>query len=355
MKSKKSILFIIPQLKIGGTERHFLKLVNNLSKFHNITIVCFSKHGSDNLSFHNEINDRIYLKFFDLKFPYINFFISLIHLKFNSKFDFIHSYNYNDVKWDFFIKMFFFKAILITERRNIQHWRSSKSIAIFEKLRNKYTDFIVANSYSCKEVAIRIEGLQEKKIKIIYNSINNPNIDFVSKSNSFKIISLANIKSIKNQLEIILAFEKINIPNKELYLIGKEDGIYSQELRNYVNKRGIKNIFFVGLVESTRSYLQKADLLVSTSKAEGFSNSILEALSFGIPVIASNVGGNVEVIKNEFNGYIYQLGNVEDLLTKIHLLYDKIKIGQSFKTNCQKVIDDFSEEKMINKYLHLYE
>jgi glycosyltransferase involved in cell wall biosynthesis len=151
-----------------------------------------------------------------------------------------------------------------------------------------------------------------------------------------------------------MAFEKLNIPNKELYLIGNYDNNYSNYLFDFINSNKIKNIHFLGQQQNPDFFINSSKLFVSTSKAEGFSNSILEALSFGIPVVASNVGGNIEIIKNGFNGYIYNLGDIDDLCDKIELVYERSLNDVNLSDNCKTVLCDFSLDKMIDNYLKIY-
>ena len=355
MINKKHILFLLPQLNIGGTERHLIKLVNKLSLLHDVTVFCFSSKTNTSKLMENNLNSNVNLVYSKLTFPYFHFILKLVYLKLSFKIDFIHSFNYKDVKWDVLIKMFFYNAVLITERRNIQHWRINNNLTFFEKVRNNITTKIIANCMACMDVAVKIEKFHNIELQVIYNSVSQP-VNHLGHplEDKFKIISVANIKEIKNQMELIVAFHRIDIPNKELYLVGNCDSAYSKYLFEYITSNSIENIHFVGQLQNPEIIFNSTNLYVSTSKAEGLSNAILEALSFGLPVVASNVGGNIEIIKNGYNGFIYNLGDVEDLCTKIMITYNYFLEKTNLSDNCKNVIFDFSEDKMLDNYLRLY-
>src|SRR3989304_8900517 len=102
--------------------------------------------------------------------------------------------------------------------------------------------------------------------------------------------------------------------------------------------------------------LQIIDLYVCSSLSEGLSLSILEAMSAGKPVVATNVGGNPEIVWNEKTGFLVQPQDQESLALKlIFLLKDKQLAYQLGMNGQRQVYQRFSLEQMVNSYLQLYE
>ena len=102
-------------------------------------------------------------------------------------------------------------------------------------------------------------------------------------------------------------------------------------------------------------FLKKADVGVLTSDEEGFSNSVLEYMSFSLPVVATNVGGNSEVIDENFNGFLVKKNNFNELSIKLNLLLNnynlRIKLGRNGN---EKINKNFSIESSANKYKEIY-
>ncbi len=98
-------------------------------------------------------------------------------------------------------------------------------------------------------------------------------------------------------------------PNALLLLVGSGstslDSV-EEELRVYVRKHLLETtVRFVGEQPSSLKYLQAADLFVFPSRREGMSNSLLEAMSVGLPVLASSIGGNVDLVEHQRNGWLF--------------------------------------------------
>ena len=96
-------------------------------------------------------------------------------------------------------------------------------------------------------------------------------------------------------------------------LVGSGDKEYTEFLKKEIANRKLKNNFI--LIKQSRNvsdFYSISDVGISSSKQEGFSNTILEYLSFGKPVIATNVGGNPEIINNT-NGILIENNNEEQL------------------------------------------
>lgn len=129
-------------------------------------------------------------------------------------------------------------------------------------------------------------------------------------------------------------------------------------LQDYVNQHDLnKMICFLGNRVDIPELLSVAHLLVSTSisRHEGLSNVILEAMSSGVPVIATKSVGSGEVVRDDYNGFLIKEGDVEHLSHHIIELAnagDQLeRLGQNARKN---IIDNFSIKKMVENYEDLY-
>ncbi len=140
-------------------------------------------------------------------------------------------------------------------------------------------------------------------------------------SNKFHIVSCSRIVSVK-RIDILIE-SLINLSNKRndinIHWSHFGDGYLKNKLiKKYKHKLSKVTYMFYGNVENEKLYdfysKNKIDLFVNCSESEGLPISILEALSFGIPVIAPDIGGVSEAIKNKWNGILLKKNhNYEDL------------------------------------------
>ena len=120
-------------------------------------------------------------------------------------------------------------------------------------------------------------------------------------------------------------------------------------------------IYAPGFVDDIRPYLERTDILLVPSRIEGLPIIILEALSLGVPVIASDLGGISTVILDGFDGYVCQAGNVDQFVDRIKELAENRGLLSAMKQNAIRFAkDNISEDKMniayyeaINKILQV--
>lgn len=153
-------------------------------------------------------------------------------------------------------------------------------------------------------------------------------------------------------IDILLkAWVKIRQHNTSAHLYVVGDGNIS-EYKNYISLLGIQNsVSFVGKQLDIYSYLSKAEIFILPSRREGLSNVLLEALMTGVPVIATNISGNQDIITDGVNGFLVDVGNVDELARKTCILLSdenlRLKFSelgnQTIKTkyNISNVADEY--------------
>ncbi|OPJ54845.1 glycosyltransferase [Clostridium oryzae] len=158
---------------------------------------------------------------------------------------------------------------------------------------------------------------------------------------------------IKGLTVLLKAFSKIKDPKSSLKLYGFQFDDISSIL---VDKYKLHNVEFCGVFgeEDVGKVLSEIDVLVVPSLCyENYPLTLHEALACNIPVIASNVGGMAEKIKNCFNGFVYDIGNADQLSTIIQFIIDNPVILNSLKNNIKNEKLN-SIEHECNTYLGTY-
>jgi glycosyltransferase involved in cell wall biosynthesis len=118
-----------------------------------------------------------------------------------------------------------------------------------------------------------------------------------------------------------------------------------------------KNIHYLGYQnkENTISLIRGSDILIQPSLREGISSTILESMACGTIVIASNVGGNIELIENGVNGIIKDPNDSDSFVEEIITLFNNIELRQSLENQAQNIVKKYDWNQIGNLYLNIYE
>jgi len=166
------------------------------------------------------------------------------------------------------------------------------------------------------------------------------------KTNSIIYISTNSFIKRKRIEETITCFLSCCKKNDVLILLGTGE-LYAQIKEKYNNKRNIK---FLGKVSNVNEYLQMSNYFISSSESEGLPNSVLEAISCGIPVLLSDIPEHCEILNCiDTVGKTYELGNI-DSFKKIY----NYSFSNSSEIRNKLYNSDLTMEKMSNKYVQLY-
>lgn len=187
--------------------------------------------------------------------------------------------------------------------------------------------YYIAVSNSVKEEWTKIE-LPENRIKVIYDGIDIPRKYLFNKSvssNLARFVLVGSYSEIKGQIQVIRAISLLSKEYKEKLIVdfwGVGTKKYTRMLVKEVNKHDLSSIINLrGFSDSILENLPYYNVGFNCTRIEAFGRSTVEYLVSGIPVIASNLGANIEII-NDSNGVFYEYNNIEDLKNKIMYMID---------------------------------
>jgi len=141
----------------------------------------------------------------------------------------------------------------------------------------------------------------------------------------------------------------------KLEIIG--EGNEKEDLEKLAIKLGLENeVEFLGIIKHSDllKYYQNANVYVSTSLNEGMSNTMLEALSAGLPVIATQTGGTDEMVKNGINGFIVKTNDPADLVAKIEKIRQDFKLEKKMSFESRRLAKKMSWNNIAREYYALY-
>jgi len=244
----------------------------------------------------------------------------------------------------------------IVQDPNISKKKKQFFCFIEKVLANKLTTKVIHVSQGEEAEAIRNNILDKEKSIVVYNGMNIPYREEASIHKSFNIVTIARMDDQKNPWDAIKIVEGLlkDYPQIKYTYVG--DGKYYEEIAEYVkNNRLEKNIKLPGFMDNPYEVLKDADLFLLTSLYEGLPYALIEAMAFKVPLLASDVTGNNELIVNDYNGFLYNLDNIEEGKSKLQVLInDKNKLMDMSKNANQHFLNNFTIEKMIQTYDRLY-
>jgi len=225
----------------------------------------------------------------------------------------------------------------------------------------KFIPHITCNCRAIKDLMVKLDVCPADKITVINNGIITHDAHHIHiknpDSDMFTILFVGMLKDIKNPLLFTKAALKVLASYPKCRFIIAGDGPLRSDIEHLIQSSNwLHNFILLGNIPLESIPYRDVDLLVSTSKSEGSSNVILEALSHGIPVVATAVGGTVEVLQGQPFGKLVQPGDIEGTAHAIKEfclkqpddLADIRKQAQSF------ISHHYSIDRMIDEHIAIY-
>lgn len=258
------------------------------------------------------------------------------------------------------------RPVLITCRRDIglgkdDLWYHALFKALLPAINSRF-DGIVANGTMVRKYVAARERTPEKRITVIHNGIEMPQgaCDTPEIFNAIKadlwIGITANLKAVKRIDVLLRGLVVLKTRSKLVFhavILG--EGPEEQALKTLAEDLRISsNVHFMGSVNNVYAYLKHLDIGVLCSDREGFSNAILEYMACGLPVVATAVGGNTELV-DDTNGILVPAGNVEALSTALLKLAESPDLRQRMGDISRKRInEDYDWDKIMAQWQSYY-
>jgi glycosyltransferase involved in cell wall biosynthesis len=229
---------------------------------------------------------------------------------------------------------------------------------------NIFADKILTNSQSVKNYVQRVEGVKDRKLCVLYNGLDNLQIQGISPVSlnqlssgirpGTKIVGLvANFNRQVKRVDLFLEASAIvskYFPNCVFVIVG--GGKLKSRLIGHAKELNIINkVFFVGHQKNAISYIKKFDIGVLTSDSEGFSNVLIEYMACGIPIVSTATESGIELFSGIDVGILTPVGDKFALADAIcSLLKDPEKcwrLGRNAKSHIEQ---NFAWENRIKEY-----
>lgn len=230
-------------------------------------------------------------------------------------------------------------------------------------LARTFVSRFVAISDKCKEIIMHHINPGENKITKIYTGVNVQKFqrgNRVIRPEVKNLIIIGRLAVQKDHHTLLRAFAilkdrllKEGITPPVLNIAGT--GALKEELMELSGKLELQDyVKFLGVRSDIPELLHENDIWIMSSKWEGLSLSMLEAMASGIPIVATDVGSNSEVIENNINGSLVEKENPEMLAEAIYCLMKNPEKRKQYSENARIKAMDYSMQECLRKYTEVY-
>lgn len=229
---------------------------------------------------------------------------------------------------------------------------------IVSRLLHTFTDHICYISEHDLEYFSKLDFFEDSPKNVL---LSNPSLYQVEPSpirEEIKKIGMVGRLTVwKGHIYALKAFKKLKTTGNDIeyILLGYGEKDTENELVAYADKHDLNFRIIKGESDLTE-YYESFDILVHPSISEGFGLVIVEAMSFGIPVVASDVGGIPDIIEDGHNGLLAKPRNPESIYRSIKKLIENYELRKKISANALQIIEEkYSLENYVNRLIKLYE
>lgn len=364
--NKINIVHLISSLEKKGPLNVLYDIVNNIdAKRFNVFVVALSEEKENSCcEYFSNINVSVYRLKSRKRYDFISYKVELRKYLSSICCDIIHSHCFRSLML----------GELLSEEYIHLHTIHIYPGLMFRTINGKYKGYIGSLVYkylirkikypiACSE-SVAKEFKKKDNIAVYYicNGVSKNNVISDNKIQKRKKLGL-DIESMyfvgvgrfskeKNYIALVKAFNMINDSGIKMILLG--DGVEYESLLSIKNN----NILLPGFIKDISEYLVASDFFVSASKSEGMPISVLEAMSYGLPLLLSGIDPHLEVFdftEDRLMGYIFNENNIDDIKSKMQDIIkrnDYEEMSLYIKSVYKK---KFTAEMMANKYMSFYD
>ncbi len=344
VKSKR-ILFITNRLSGGGSERVLTTIANELSKNNNVSIL--SIHKGEMYA----ISNNIKILTLSSEKNKIDRILKIRKIIKRIKPNIIISFEYH-INMQVCIANIGIKNKLIISERNDPNVKGNN----YKHIRNalyRFADVLVCQTNDAKNYFPK--SIQKKSV-IILNPLKK-DLPVPWKGEREKVIvNFCRLEKQKNIELLINAFEIVQEKYKDYKLHIFGEGEEKNNLLKIIkNKKLEKKVYIYPFDNNIHEKIRKYSLFVSSSDYEGLSNSMLEAMAIGLPVICTDCpcGGARMVIKNNENGILVPVGDIDSMSNSIIEVLSNKEKREYLSKNASLIKEKISSDKIIEKWLEI--
>lgn len=357
------ILHIIETLEFGGAEKIVISLANSMAGTHEVAICCLKRIGA----LGSEVDSRISVFCLDKREgnDYLLPF-RLARLIWKNGYDVVHTHN-----WGVFLEgglaaLLARTPVLIhsvhgpyTPYPDALSSRVRISLRHFlERLLSRRFQRIAAVSDAIREYIVREIRIDPSAVITVHNGIpvgNNPPAGETG-AGDVAFITVGRLAEIKNHLLMVRAFHEVLKEGAAARLIIVGDGPERANIEGFLRTNRLEGkVTLLGFRSDVGELLRGADVFVLTSRYEGISVALLEAMRAGLPVIATRVGGIPETVRDGKTGLLVGQDDLPGLVRAMRSLVQSEELRRELgRSGRDFLLEEFSLSVMNTRYSKIY-
>lgn len=348
------VCHVIGSLQYGGAERQVVNLINNLDVKSKYLILLTNQQ---NRGFYRFLANKIRRFYVPVKLRYFYYYIVKIAkvLKQN-RIDVLQTHMYWANLYGTLAGRIAGVPVIITTEHGKNPWKRTWHYWIEKHIITRLSDIRICVSMDILNIRRDRDGIPETKLVYLPNAVDIPT-QIVKKGNKKIIIgAIGRFIEAKDYSNLIKAAGILREKGVafELYILG--DGLLRKELEAGQRKLGLESVVKMpGFQDNIFEWLLKFDIFVISSIREGQPVVLLEAMSYGLPIVATNVGGIPDTLKNGEEGLLVEPGNPALLAAAMKKLIDDESLKESLGQKARERVErDFSIKAICKKYEKIY-
>lgn len=222
---------------------------------------------------------------------------------------------------------------------------------------DKFCNYTINVSEGERDTALQHKVTAPRKSILIYNGITKTNREFAPDQSSFVIGTTARLEPQKDPWTFFHIAKEIVTTCDNVKFVYVGDGSMRNEITQAIKEHQLEDkIILTGFQRNPMEIVQTFDLYLITSLYEGMPYSVLEALNYGLPLVATDVIGNNEVVKDGYNGYLFGAREVNEGVQKIISIMNDPLLAAKFASNSRQLFEQkFQIEHMLSSLEVVYD
>jgi glycosyltransferase involved in cell wall biosynthesis len=232
-----------------------------------------------------------------------------------------------------------------------------------EKLNARFADLVVANADAVRQVCIRDEGCKPENVMVVRNGIDLQRFDEAAAQGLQEplpegalVAVIGNLWPVKGHRTLVEAVAQLPADLRRFRFACAGEGPERDYLLNRIRELGLQeSVVLIGHRLDVPAILVRAQAACLCSSAEGLSNALMEAMAARLPVVATRVGGNPELVRDGENGYLVPYGDAAALAARLTALLRAPEQARAMGQRGRKRVEaELSMERMADGHGALY-